>query len=162
GCLLELRLDAGRLDDRRPDRRQCIEQRRRTLEDGDTRVGTVLDAPHEQAQRIETREDDLDRGAIQRTLLLAHPSAHVPEPIPPQPTVYAAPLSVWTARNSAASSDSLEPSPSSATSDCAIDSRCSTASGRKYSRTSCCSVKNRSSSSRRRAVSSGGAGGVSS
>src|SRR5262249_12980852 len=82
GRLLELRLDARRqLDHRRSDWRQCVEPRGRTLIGGDTRVGTLLGAPHEQAQRIEAREDGLDRPAIQRALLLADLSEHILDPM---------------------------------------------------------------------------------
>src|SRR4029453_10950611 len=66
----------------------------------------------------------------------------------PQPTVYAAPFSVCAARKIVASVSSSRAPPSSASSDVVSVSRCSVASGRKYSRTSPLSMKKRLRSAR--------------
>ncbi len=66
-----------------------------------------------------------------------------------QPTVYAAPLSVCAARKTVASVSSSRAPPSMASRAVVMASRCSAASGTKYSRTSPPSAKNR----RRSAVS---------
>src|SRR5882724_122728 len=83
GGLGRERLDARLRLERRPraDRRQRIEQPDRALVGGGARVGAILAAPNEEAEGIEPGEDRLDRGSIQRALILADLAEHVLDPM---------------------------------------------------------------------------------